>query len=161
LYGEVDAMKGHTIDNGYYESHINIVRQRIEQAGIRLAGVLNQLFKDAKPGEYAAGTAQQLAIPPATTETPVTIQAEDAPLHIGETVKICAKAYEHKEMGSMVLVNMGAGYPTQLLTLVLRNDTKKIADDIDNKLICVSGNLLEYKGKPEIIITDAAQVKKQ
>ena len=41
LYAEVDAMKSRAIDDSYYPAHIGIVQDRIEKAGIRLAGVLN------------------------------------------------------------------------------------------------------------------------
>lgn len=38
-------MKGRSIDNKYYESYIGIIQERIEKAGVRLAGVLNEIFK--------------------------------------------------------------------------------------------------------------------
>jgi hypothetical protein len=46
LYSEVDAMNNKTVPDGYYDSHITIIQTRIEQAGIRLAGILNEIFKD-------------------------------------------------------------------------------------------------------------------
>ncbi|HET6255750.1 MAG TPA: S1/P1 nuclease [Puia sp.] len=46
LYEEVDAMKTRAIDDSYYQAHIAIVQDRIEKAGIRLAGVLNEIFKN-------------------------------------------------------------------------------------------------------------------
>ncbi|RAJ78989.1 S1/P1 nuclease [Chitinophaga dinghuensis] len=45
LYAEVDAMKGRSIGKEYYEQHIPVINERIQQAGIRLAGVLNDTFK--------------------------------------------------------------------------------------------------------------------
>jgi hypothetical protein len=44
LYAEVDVMKSRSIDDSYYQAHIGIIQQRIEQAGVRLAGVLNELL---------------------------------------------------------------------------------------------------------------------
>jgi hypothetical protein len=46
LYAEVDAMHDRSIDDSYYQAHIGIVRDRIEKAGIRLAGVLNTIFRN-------------------------------------------------------------------------------------------------------------------
>ena len=46
LYAEVDAMKSRAIDDSYYQAHIGIVQERIEKAGIRLAGVLNEVFRN-------------------------------------------------------------------------------------------------------------------
>ncbi|MCX2575115.1 S1/P1 nuclease [Pedobacter sandarakinus] len=44
LYKEV--AKNNNIDEAYYQSHIGIANQRTEMGGIRLAGILNELFKN-------------------------------------------------------------------------------------------------------------------
>lgn len=44
LYEEV--AQNNKLDEAYYQSHIGIVNKRIEIGGIRLAGVLNELFKN-------------------------------------------------------------------------------------------------------------------
>jgi hypothetical protein len=44
LYEEVE--QNNKLDEAYYQSHIGIVNKRIEMGGIRLAGVLNELFKN-------------------------------------------------------------------------------------------------------------------
>lgn len=44
LYEEVE--QNNKLDEAYYQSHIDIVNKRIEMGGIRLAGVLNELFKN-------------------------------------------------------------------------------------------------------------------
>jgi hypothetical protein len=49
LYAEIDTMKGRSIDDSYYQAHIGIIHERIEQAGVRLAGVLNQIFLNGLP----------------------------------------------------------------------------------------------------------------
>ena len=58
----------------------------------------------------------------------------------------------------MVLVNLGGAYPNQLLTLVLRDEAKDLAAVMDDQPVCVTGKLILYKDKPEIVVTDAAQV---
>lgn len=45
LYAESDEANGHQIDEKYYKNHLPIVELRIQQAGIRLAGVLNAILK--------------------------------------------------------------------------------------------------------------------
>ena len=52
LYAEVDAMTSRSIGEDYYTAHWPIIQQRLEQAGVRLAGLLNVLFKN---GPVAAG----------------------------------------------------------------------------------------------------------
>jgi hypothetical protein len=53
LYAEI-AADGWNINPAYYEAHIPVIENRVEKAGIRLAGVLNALFEKAKAGQYAA-----------------------------------------------------------------------------------------------------------
>jgi hypothetical protein len=42
LYSELE--KGNTVDDKYYKDHLPVIQKRIEMAGIRLAGILNQAF---------------------------------------------------------------------------------------------------------------------
>ncbi|MDQ7947407.1 MAG: S1/P1 nuclease [Pedobacter sp.] len=44
LYAEVDTMKKRSIGDDYYQSHLPIVERRLQQAGIRLAGILNKIY---------------------------------------------------------------------------------------------------------------------
>ncbi|MFC3563387.1 S1/P1 nuclease [Pedobacter jamesrossensis] len=46
LYAEVDEMKSNTIGDEYYKKHIGMVEERIQQASVRLAGLLNEIYKD-------------------------------------------------------------------------------------------------------------------
>ena len=43
------------------------------------------------------------------------------------------------------------------LTVVLRGEAKNLP--VDGKTITVTGQLIDYKGKPEIIVTDKNQIK--
>ncbi|MFC4210730.1 S1/P1 nuclease [Pedobacter lithocola] len=45
LYAEVDEMKTRNIGEEYYKKHIPMIERRIQQSSIRLAGVLNEIFK--------------------------------------------------------------------------------------------------------------------
>jgi len=153
------AEKDNQPGDAYYQQYIPIVRQRIEMAGIRLAGILNAIFKDAK-ATVVLSPPPPINSPPVPMDPVKTIRIEDAPKNIGETVKICAKVSGHRDLDSFVLVNMGGEYPNQLLTIVLRGDTKKQAEGIDGKPICVTGKLVDYKGKPEIIVTENTQIEK-
>jgi len=110
LYDEIEK-NGRNIDDAYYKAHMPIVENRIEKAGIRLAGVLNAIFEKTTISAASSKAAQP-------TASVITIKAEDAAKHIGETVKICSKVYGAKDFSSMVLVNMGAAYPDQLFTIV-------------------------------------------
>ncbi|GGI26312.1 S1/P1 nuclease [Pedobacter mendelii] len=53
LYAEVDEMKTRNIGDEYYQKHISMIELRIQQASIRLAGVLNEIFKDVNSNELS------------------------------------------------------------------------------------------------------------
>lgn len=158
LYAEVE--KNNNIDEDYYKTHIAIIEKRIDQGGIRLAGVLNDIYSgkvfssiqdvptlpedNSKPVMAAAGPAK-------------VIDVKDAAQHLNETVTITSKVFGIKDVSSMILVNVGAPYPDSPLTVVLRGDAKSL--NVDGKTITVTGQVIDYKGKPEIIVTDKNQVK--
>lgn len=58
LYAEVDAMKSRSINEEYYKKHMPVINQRIQQAGYRLAAVLNEIYKNG-------GVNSELIPPPA------------------------------------------------------------------------------------------------
>ncbi|MES2111892.1 MAG: S1/P1 nuclease [Bacteroidota bacterium] len=149
LYWEIDK-NGTNIDDAYYSAHMPIVEDRIEKAGIRLAGVLNSIFEKTTITAAPRQQAQPM-------EAVMTVKESELANHIGETVKVCSKVYGHKDFGSMVLVNMGCEYPNSLFAVVLRGDAKGL--ELDGKLICVNGKVIDYKGKPEIVVTDPKQIE--
>jgi hypothetical protein len=141
-----DARKNSNFDEAYYQAHLIIIQQRIEQAGIRLAGLLNTIFNE--PGKFAASPAIM-----------------NAPIESRDKQTICEKVYSSKyfEDSQMTLLNLGAAYPNQKMTIMIRGvDRAKfnIAPDLafTNKNICVSGVVENYKGKPEIVVSDPSQI---
>ena len=165
LYAEIDAMNGRSIDDSYYQSHIQIVQQRIEMAGVRLAGVLNRIFASGLATSSASGTpvtsgsaATGDAQATAGSATAKTIDIHDAANHYNEYVQVSAKVYGYKALDNMTLVNLGAAYPDQLLTIVLRGDAKDIYNGWNGQTISVTGKIVSYKDKPEIVVTDPKMV---
>jgi hypothetical protein len=171
LYAEVDTMKSRSIGQAYYDEHWGQVTQRLEQAGVRLAGLLNVVFKNGpvKMAPAAAGVgagsgagsgagADAGVGAGAGAGAPIKIVGSDAIHHIGDYVVVTDKVYGVKDMGSLVLVNVGGAYPDQPLTVVLRGSAKSLAGELDGKTIHATGKVELYKGKPEIVVTDAALV---
>jgi nuclease S1 len=154
LYAEVDTMHSRSIGEDYYKAHWPVVAQRLEQAGVRLAGVLNILFRD---GPVTSGSAVRGAGAVAAGE-PVKIDIRDAASHVDENVVVSGRVYGYKALDGLTLVNVGAAYPNQLLTLVLRGDAKDIAPGLDGKVITVAGKIELYKGKPEIAVRDPQMI---
>jgi hypothetical protein len=169
LYAEIDAMNGRSIDDSYYQAHIQIVEQRIEMAGVRLAGVLNGIFAKGLAMSSPGASASALGTP-ATGGSSATgadgtqamagsgdaklIDIHDVAKHYNEYVKVCAKVYGYKALDNLTLVNLGAAYPDQLLTVVLKGDARSAGNGLDGQAICVTGKIVSYKDKPEIVVTD-------
>jgi hypothetical protein len=148
LYQETEG--NNKLVEDYYTSHIGIVNDRLERAGIRLAGVLNAVFKDYKTGHVEEANTDSLAID-------ITLNALKA--HYSEEVFTQGKVYGYKDMGSFVLVNVGEAYPNQLLTVVLRGSARKLAATVDGKSIRISGKVINYQGKPEIEVRDSRAIE--
>lgn len=158
LYAE--AKPGQSIDEAYYSKYIPTIHKRIDQAGIRLAGELNKLF-NSESAPKATDLSAMLAnkATQGIAEGPVDIN--DVAKFTGKTIYTTAKAYSSKDIGSMILVNLGAAYPNQVLTVVIKGKAKETAASLDGKTITVTGEVIDYKGKPEIIVTEPNQIKVQ
>jgi DNA/RNA endonuclease YhcR with UshA esterase domain len=91
----------------------------------------------------------------------VKIDVKDAAAHVDENVVATGKVYGYKALDGLTLVNLGAAYPNQLMTVVLRNEATALATEIDGKVIRVTGKIEMYKGKPEIVIRDPKMIVKE
>lgn len=95
-----------------------------------------------------------------------TITAKDAAKHIGEEVTICDKIFSGKFLAGpgLTLLDVGGSHPNEVLSLVIKGDDRKKfstapEDKFKGQQVCITGKLIDYKGKPEIMITDTAQIK--
>lgn len=93
------------------------------------------------------------------------ISAQDAFKHIGEKVTICGKIYggRYFEKNDKTLLNMGAAYPNHTLTVVIegadrKKFTNKPEDFYTNKDVCITGEIKDFKGKPEVQVTEITQI---
>jgi S1/P1 Nuclease len=166
LYAEVDSMHDRSIGQAYYDAHIATVGLRLEQAGVRLAGLLNVLFRNGPvavgpPDPAVASGAGVTAVASATDVVPVAIDIKDVAGHVDQVVVVSAKVFGYKALSGLTLVNLGGAYPDQPLTVVLKGEAMAIADGLDGKTIRVTGKVELYKGKPEIIVTEKAKITVQ
>ena len=129
----------------------------MEQAGVRLAGLLNVLFRN---GPVAVGPPDPAAVVPADA-APVSIDIKDAANHVDQLVVVSAKVFGYKALSGLTLVNLGAAYPDQPLTVVLKGEAMAMAEGLDGKTIQVTGKVEIYKGKPEIIVTEKGKITVQ
>ncbi|WP_186458711.1 S1/P1 nuclease [Mucilaginibacter achroorhodeus] len=152
---------GATIDEAYYEKFIPVIHQRINQAGIRLAGELNKLFNAAALPPLATRFSKTMEGKITRDSTTAIIALTNIADFTGKTVSTSGKVYSIKDIGSMVLINLGGSYPHQLLTVALKGKAKRLGSELSDKVIQVTGEIIDYKGKPEIIVTDPVNIKIQ
>lgn len=96
------------------------------------------------------------------------INVKDAAKHLNENVVICDEIYGgvYLSEADITLLNVGGAHPDELLTLVIKGDDRKKfstppEEAFNGKKVCITGQVVDYKGKPEIIITDPGQIKLQ
>jgi hypothetical protein len=104
------------------------------------------------------------------SQAQVTIKLADVSNHIGDSVKVCGKVggirYMETAKDQPTLINMGAAYPNQLLTVVIfseaRKEFEKAPEELFNyKDICITGKIELYKDKPQIVVKHTAQIQIQ
>jgi hypothetical protein len=156
IYADVE--KGNKLDDAYYKENMPIVQQRIEMAGIRLAGVLNTLFSSYTPPVNADITV------PADAKF-IQVASKDIAKHIGDNVTTTGILVSGRviESNGMMLLNIGGEYPNQDFTIVInKEDRAKFGNpeiDLKGKGIIVHGKVVDYKGKPEIVVSDPAYLQ--
>src|ERR1700712_2766513 len=93
------------------------------------------------------------------------ITAKEAAKHINEKVMVCDQVFGGKFLSSsdLTLIDVGGSHPNELLTLVIKGEDRKKfktppEEAFKGKKVCITGQVVDYKGKPEIMITEADQI---
>ena len=97
------------------------------------------------------------------------LKPEELKDHIGDSVKVKGKIfgvrYFESAKNSPTLINVGGAYPNQLYTIVIFGDVrKKLGFDPEESKYAggtaiVTGKVELYRDKPQIVITDPAQLR--
>ena len=166
----VYSLKGHVIDDNYMRMQFVIVHRQLFYGGFLLAACLEQLFSKAKNiPTVSKATGNSKPEKGSTVSMPgISITADQAAAHIGETVIVCDKVFSAKFTGGsgVTFINMGGEYPDNPFTAVImfknrNNFTYKPEEYLSGKTICVTGTVKDYKGKPEIVVEKEDQIKVQ
>ena len=94
---------------------------------------------------------------------------EDAAKHVGETVTVCGQVvgakYAAQVRGGPTFLDFGKPYPNTTFTaLIFDGDRAKFGTPektAQGKRFCVTGTVQLYEGKPQIILTDPAQLSEK
>jgi len=97
------------------------------------------------------------------------IPSSDASQHVGEKATVCgyvaSSRYLSTSRSKPTFLNVGKPYPDQYFTVVIwPEDRAKFGQPEDkyfHKNICVTGEITLYRGSPEIIARNPAQIKEQ
>jgi hypothetical protein len=151
LYKE--AAINNKLSNNYYAENIPIVKQRLEMAGVRLAGVLNAVFAN-----NAGGSVSNSAIPNVTSKL--------VEKNIGKEVSVTGTVYDGRfiESNHMTVLYIGNQYPHQDFDVVIQaTDRAKFGEapelEMKGKTIKVTGFVTLYRSSPQIMITNKNQLE--
>jgi len=94
------------------------------------------------------------------------LTSAEAKSHIGEKATVCGKVasthYAVRTKGSPTFINLDEPYPNQIFTILIwGSDRSKFGapeSTYDQKRICVTGLIKDYKGVPEVIVEQPNQI---
>lgn len=96
-----------------------------------------------------------------------TISSSEIKDHIGQIVSICDRIVDGKFLETGItkptLLNVGGAYPNHVFTIVINFESRanfpfKPEEFYLNKRVCVSGKLVDFKGKPQMIVMSPADM---
>jgi hypothetical protein len=102
----------------------------------------------------------------AISTSAATVSAEDAPRHVGETATVCGVVASAKFASSTrsqpTFLDFDKPYPNAVFTAVIFGDDRPKfgtpETSLGGKRVCVTGQIRDYRGRREIIVTDPSQL---
>ena len=88
--------------------------------------------------------------------------------HVGDSVRVCTKIYGgiflDRSTDSNTLLNAGGGYPNAPLTILIKMHARRQFKNppeifFKDKEVCVTGKIILYKDKPEIVVYEERQIQ--
>ena len=104
----------------------------------------------------------------ATAKAQQTISIDSLRQHIGDSITVCTKIfggiYLDRSNGTPTLLNAGAAYPNSPLTIMIGPDARKLFKEAPetfykDKNVCITGKVILYKDKPEIVLYNEKQIE--
>jgi hypothetical protein len=97
------------------------------------------------------------------------ISSTEAKNHVGEKTTVCGEVasshYAERSRGNPTFINLDKPYPSQIFTVLIWGSDRpkfgKPEETYGSKRICVTGKISDYKGVPEIVAYEPAQIKVQ
>jgi hypothetical protein len=97
------------------------------------------------------------------------LSAAEAREHVGENATVCGEVasthYAARSRGNPTFINLDKPYPSQIFTvLIWGSDRPKFGapeERYQDKHICVTGMISDYRGVPEVVAHEPSQIKVQ
>jgi micrococcal nuclease len=94
------------------------------------------------------------------------VSPEDAVRHVGESATVCgvmaSAKFAANSRSQPTSLDLGKPYPNALFTAVIFGSDRPKFDtpetSLRGKRVCVTGQIRDYRGKPEIIVSDPSQL---
>jgi hypothetical protein len=97
------------------------------------------------------------------------ITALEAKDHIGEVRTVCGKVasthFAARSKGQPTFLNLDEPYPKEIFTILIWGSDRAKFGEPETKYqdarVCVTGKITSYRGTPEIVATEPAQIVQQ
>ncbi len=91
----------------------------------------------------------------------------EAKAHVGEPATVCgtvaSSRFAASTKGQPTFLNLDKPYPSQVFTVLIWGESRSKfgspESEYKDKRICVTGTITEYRGVPEIVVSDPKQIK--
>ena len=118
--------------------------------------------------EPVTNTSQKPPAPAPPSATLKGVPSAQAQQHVGETATVCglvasARYFESREGGGRSYLNFYQPYPNHTLTVMIAAPNRaKFSSPpevlFSGKTVCVTGRIVDYRGKPEIVVENPSQI---
>jgi hypothetical protein len=97
------------------------------------------------------------------------LSASEAKDHIGEQATVCGRVasarYAASTRGKPTFLNLDKPYPNQVFTALIWGENRDRfgtpEEKYRDKAVCVTGQITEYRGAPEIVVSNPQSIELQ
>jgi hypothetical protein len=97
------------------------------------------------------------------------LTAAEAKDHVGEQTTVCGKVasarFAATTRGKPTFLNLDKPYPNQIFTVLIWGENREKFGTPEEKYwdkqVCVTGKITEYRGAPEIVVSDPQSIEVQ
>ena len=96
------------------------------------------------------------------TDAPIKIKASEAKANIGTNAIVTGKIAEVNKTERLVRLNFDEAFPKSTFTAVIFSNKMSLFPDVEklkDKTVEVSGKIAAYRERPQIVLTNASQLK--